>query len=354
MKHRMQRVLLGIGLLGAACDLQHGSNPNYREPDDASVADGDADMDAGSDADAPQDAETDAARDSAVRDSGCACTAPDSLVCTAAGACVECTAADRRACVGNKSVCGPSNVCVQCTESEKTACATPMPACDPQTHLCVACNMDPECAETTPVCTAQHTCEKCSQDAHCKRFGKVCDEAAGSCVACTIDSEALQCGNNSCNPATKQCTLTPRASVAQCQACVADSECETNHRCLEMFFGTGAARMSLSGRCMKRSSTGCALPYGGAPISRQSLSGAPAENYCGISEARTSCEAIRKLQQGAGCSAGNDSACAAPGALCRTVNSISNICSYACENNLECPMNAACPATGADKHCGKN
>jgi hypothetical protein len=315
------------------------------------------DMDSG--LDGGDDARADSSADGGLTDADAApvCTCSGAQpVCLADGGCAECTQDNAQACTGAKPLCGPSNTCVSCTASNVGACTGATPVCESQSNTCVACNVDPDCAEATPACgLPQHTCGKCTEDADCTRFGKVCDEAAGSCVACTIDSEAMQCGNKSCDPAKKMCTQTVRTTVQQCNACVADSECVADHRCIEMFFGTGVTRVSLGGRCMKRHATGCAFPYGGDPINRQSLSGAAAENYCGLAESRTTCEAIRKLEQGTNCSVGGDQACGVPGAICRRVNGVDDLCTYACGVSAECPAEISCPpGIGNDKYCGKN
>jgi hypothetical protein len=342
MRHLLATTLM---FLVAGCGAD--SFPTYstgKDDQDAAV-DGDANTMDGS-----LDAETDAG------DAFPACTcSSDKPVCLGDGTCVECTMDHSKACTGAKPVCGSQNTCVQCTEAHFSACTGTTPACDTQANACVACNTDSHCAESSPACSLpQHTCGKCTEDADCTRFGKVCHEMTGTCVACTVDSEAAQCGDKSCNPATKQCTQTVRKTIQQCDACVADSECLTDHRCIEMFFGLGAARVSLGGRCMKRGVTGCMFPYSGAPINRQSLSGATTESYCGVAEERTSCEAIRKLQQGASCSTGGDQTCGAPGALCRRVNNTDDLCTYTCEASAECPSVFACPTSGNDKYCGKN
>jgi hypothetical protein len=139
-------------------------------------------------------------------------------------------------------------------------------------------------------------------------------------------------------------------SIDVCGRCVADSECKQDHRCIPMNFG-GASR---GGYCMQRITGGCSRPFGAAPIKRASLSGAAAEAYCGISEDKTSCEAVLALLLGRVCADGQASQCGAEGAVCGNVNHATPPrCSYACETSIDCPANIPCPVSGTDKFCGK-
>lgn len=221
--------------------------------------------------------------------------------------------------------------------------------CSEGTHRC---NVTATCANTDggyDCKCASVSCEACKADADCQRFGMMCDEAAGTCVACTIDSEAVQCGGKSCNPVTHDCTQTDRASIDVCGRCVADSECKSDHRCIPMNF-RGASR---GGYCMKPLSSGCSQPFG-VPIKRASLSGAASENYCGINEGSTSCEAVLALLLDRVCADGQASQCGAEGAVCGNVNGLTPPrCSYACEGLIVCPETIPCPLSGTDRYCGK-
>jgi hypothetical protein len=221
--------------------------------------------------------------------------------------------------------------------------------CSERTHTC---NVTATCANTDgghDCKCASVSCEACKADADCQRFGMVCDEAAGTCVACTIDSEAVQCRGKSCDPATHACTQTDRAGVDLCGRCVADSDCKVDHRCIPMNF-QGVSR---GGHCMKRVTGGCSRPFGAPPIKRASLSGAAAEDYCGISEDRMSCEAVVALFSDRRCADGQASQCGAEGAVCGTVGALTLRCSYRCEVSAECPALFPCPTSGMDNYCGK-
>jgi len=179
----------------------------------------------------------------------------------------------------------------------------------------------------------------------------VCD--AGQCVQCIVENESA-CGLNSCNPATNTCTETPRGTTDVCEACVADSECLENFRCVPMKL---AGTLREGGYCLKIAMApgGCSLnPYRTATEPRVSLSGATAAPYCSVKEALATCEAVSDLTNDKGCA--SDTECGAEGlsdGLCRSVNFTPGLCTYACEgNNVECPTTAACAGMPDQKYCG--
>ena len=321
------------------------------------------------DADAPQDAQVDAGP-------RCDCTDPEQPICIeATGLCVQCRRPSD--CEPGEHCLVATGQCVGCLDSTHCAGRASASFCDPATNVCTGCRdgVDSDCSsvpdlnvcqagrcvqcagarraacgETAAACSASFACEGCKADADCQRFGKVCDEGSGRCVACTVDSEAAQCGGKSCDPAGHVCTQTDRASVELCTPCLADSECKANHRCIPLSF-QGAAR---GGYCMKRVSSGCSEPFGAAPIKRASLSGAASDDYCGLIEDSTSCEAILALLGNRICATGDAAECGAAGAVCGHVNGLTPPrCSYACEVSAQCPTSIPCPVSGSDKYCGK-
>ena len=59
-----------------------------------------------------------------------------------------------------------------------------------------------------------------------------------------MDSEATSCpapDNFACDPEDLIYTGAPRGSVGVCRACVADSECATDYRCVPTAFAGGAS-----------------------------------------------------------------------------------------------------------------
>jgi hypothetical protein len=133
---------------------------------------------------------------------------------------------------------------------------------------------------------------------------------------------------------------------------VADSECvTTDYRCIGLNYGTGTSTFH-GNYCMKRTSTSCTPPYGASPLSRVSVSGVAAENYCGIDETKTSCETILGLIADKQCPSNTDAECGTSGALCRTVNSLApKRCTYGCVTSSECPSTKTC-GTAPNDYCG--
>jgi hypothetical protein len=179
-----------------------------------------------------------------------------------------------------------------------------------------------------------------------------CD--AGLCVGCTVATEATNCGGNSCNPATRTCTTTPRLSRGVCQPCVADSECTpvdgATHRCVRMNYqGT-----DLGGFCLRVANvpgpSGCDRPFV-TPFNTTSLSGAASAAYCGIDQTATTCEAVAALLAGLVCPGGTAAECGAREALCETVGFAVNQCTYACNSAVDCPAGGS-TGSCAMGYCG--
>ena len=205
--------------------------------------------------------------------------------------------------------------CVQCKENSHCTDGV----CDTTADVCVACLADTDCTDgrclvdpadsannacvacldlndcTDPAasrCGASNTCEACVDDADCADISNRC--SAGVCVECTIATEATDCAGKSCDPATNACTTTDVGSVGVCEACVADSECETDYGCVPMNFDN----MALGGFCLKNSTAAnCTAPFSEG-LSRTSLSGSNA-TWCALDETLTTCAAV--LEFGATC-----------------------------------------------------
>ena len=237
--------------------------------------------------------------------------------------------------------------CVQCTASDASACTGMTPMCDPTMNTCVACLEHGDCTDPTRAQCLDGACVPCDAAAQCagRANAELC-AADGACVECTLDDESA-CGENSCDPAARACTGTRRGSLVTCEACVADSECMADHRCIPMDFDGD----HVGDFCMRvHGGTDCVRPFTSLLTDRASLSGAPAETYCGIDEGTVSCAAVRALQLSHGC-AGGVSECMAPGALCRGVGGTSNQCTYACGTNNECPPSGPA-STCRGGYCG--
>jgi hypothetical protein len=107
------------------------------------------------------------------------------------------------------------------------------------------------------------------------------------------------------------------------------------------------------GFCLKTFESGCNQPYGSVLISRASLSGVAAEDYCGISESLTTCTAI--LDFGTDCSDAGDSACGVSGlddGRCELLGAFES-CTYSCSRDSQCESGEACGGSlTGDDYCG--
>ncbi len=251
---------------------------------------------------------------------------PDRQACdTEAGECVECVAdAD---CAGNPSgsVCDPSaRQCVQCLENAD--CTDPGASrCNTGQHVCVACQdqaSSSDCAHlgATPICSTDPEAS----------------DGSTKCVQCTSAQSAL-CGGNVCDTLAKVCSTEPAGSAGDCDACVADAQCEEGLTCAPDLFN-GAPQ---GFRCFPRNTGGGCLvaPFGSAQQATN-IDGAAAA-ICGHF-AGTTCAALQKLadpcDEDADCSTDGltDGAC---------INAVA--CSVPCLNAFHCGVDLACDdATG--------
>jgi hypothetical protein len=137
---------------------------------------------------------------------------------------------------------------------------------------------------------------------------------------------------------------------------VADSECiggdhsDPEQRCVPMEF-QGVARSG--GFCLRRRIKTCVRPYL-ILITAESLSGAASEEYCGIDQEATRCEAVLDLFHSSACPDGQDSSCgcsrdtegnctdAGAGGLCRTVGVFATQCTYQCGALNDCFTGLTC------------
>lgn len=234
-------------------------------------------------------------------------------------------------------------------------CTGDTPVCEESTGECVECLQSSQCTHAeASVCAEDHACKPCTANDECAHLGlALCDN--GTCVECTMETEAEQCGQNSCNPATHECTDTARSSADICEPCVADSECEdADHFCVPMVFMGSGAQLA-AGYCLKNNNSGCGnAPFTVPTLERTSLSGRT-DVFCGINESVTTCTAVRQLldndfseEQCTEATEADD--CGVPGlmdATCETVNFNTNQCTYGCSGAGQCPSGVAC-----NTYCG--
>lgn len=268
----------------------------------------------------------------------------------------SCVPCDAKAQCGTRfpgrSVCA-AGACVQCSAADPAACTgTATPVCASTGNMCVGCNVNADCKDANRAACEANVCRACRTDQECagKTSGGVTLDACynGQCVDCRISTTDTRMdvgctGNNACNPATRTCTNRPKNAVTVCGSCLADSECQTNYRCIALQYD-GAARGSY---CLKRETATCEGRFRVVLPGRRSVSGAAAETYCGISEQLTTCEAVARF--GAECPTRRDAECGSEGAVCRDFAGWA--CSYPCDSTVQCQQGNMCPDTGADKYC---
>ena len=331
--------------VNAAVDTGNGSNvePNANTPDVA-----------GMDVDIPDGA------------TGCvALGCPNELVCnTATGTCVDCVTnaecgpngscdpvsnkcacnvgfhACDGGCVPDDSVDACGTGCVPCltvdgatTTCQGGQCIISCPdglAFDETLMECVTCQQDADCNDPGASRCMDGACVPCTDISHCAGIADAnfCD--AGRCVECTALDESA-CGNNSCFAGA--CTTTQRGSVGVCEACRADSECQTGTACVPMQF---AAIFRATGYCLPLDTGGCmTAPYSVA-ISRDTLSTGTTTAVCTINEDLTTCEALADYNS----SCGDDSDCGdstLDDGICEPVDFEFARCTSRCSDTSECP-----------------
>jgi hypothetical protein len=257
----------------------------------------------------------------------------------AAGASNDCPSG----CDGSKPVCDRGQ-CVECSDDEPCDGAE---LCDD--GKCVECIEDARCADVEQAACIDGECSPCIDDVQCKRFKDtpVCDEASGTCVECTKDTEASRCDGKSCSSLTHTCTGRELHIRDVCDACESDSECAVARRCLKYTFeGT-----EVGYRCFEEAIEGCGdaddakRPYSHA-TELTSIDGVKT-SYC-LPPSATTCEGIRDY--GVACAA--DTACGVENladGYCPVVGTASGKCSYRCVNDDDCPEGETCG--GSPRHC---
>ena len=239
-------------------------------------------------------------------------------------------------------VCNDDLQCVECTAEQDSFCTDQSLVCKTGAFECVECNASSDCNDPSAArCEPeQNECGGCESEADCIGIeGRpVCDDR--TCVQCTPATEDVDCGGKSCDPLTRECTETTLASRETCETCVSDSECkEAGNRCVAMTYQGLPFPDALTGFCLKTFSEGdpCERPYLVPLLGRESLSGPPAANFCGIDETDVTCPAVLALLNNVECPSGEDSECPISG-LCRDfVDGLAeDRCTYLCSDADEC------------------
>ena len=197
------------------------------------------------------------------------------------------------------------------------------------------------CEGPTPICDeARGLCVACLDDVDCE--GRCFDDR---CHECTLATEALDCGETSCDhrEAPFACTDTRRGSLGLLDVCRVDSECRTDlgFACVQTYFqgeedGT---------HCLKRASLdGCQQPAKGG-AKRTSASSDEEDLYCVFSESRVSASAVRAMMDEKPCDPEQGEADCGRGGLCRLLPTLAG---YRC--TVPCITDADC-STGATEFC---
>ncbi len=320
---------ISLTLMGSACSGDEGefeATPDAAQSSDVASAE-DADEDGSGEVDAGP--------------CGGDCAAPTPVCEESSGECVACVGDDDC----TDGVCADDNTCVACLGDGD--CDEGV--CDTDANACVECVDDAQCDGETPACDVDNNeCVQCVEHAQCAEVGASACGDDNTCQACAASEE---CGHLDDTPATNNCTNTPVATLGTCEPCKADSECEPDHRCVPMEFDGQALD---DGFCLQQASSGCERPYGGGIVSRESLSGAAADSYCGIAESLTSCAAVLDLKDGESCS--SDDQCgqsALNDGRCETVNGATGRCTYSCSVTGDCPTGRDCDSeVDTSDYCG--
>jgi hypothetical protein len=262
-------------------------------------------------------------------------------------------------CADETPICFDNSKCVECTATDDTQCTDPTPVCEAGGFKCVECNTSAECTDPNLAHCVEDTneCDACEGDTDCNGIDDLprwCQ--AGACVECTAATEAEDCGVKSCDPRTSECTTTDVGSRATCETCVADSECgEGGNRCVLMEYDGRPYPDVQTGFCLKSILLGgsCTNPYR-TVIRRTSLSGALADDYCGINEDLATCEAVRALLADDPCDPENgDLDCPQPSGLCEELPGVLDRCTYLCSSIVECVApGSTCGPSGPGSYCG--
>lgn len=221
-------------------------------------------------------------------------------------------------------------------------CQGSAPHCDEGADICVACLNDSHCGVANAAKCDEGTCVPCDDSSQCLGISdaEVCNE--GACVECALGDEGACDGGTTCDLVARTCVEVAAGSVQNCRACSNDLQCATGHRCIAMEFPEGTEHGYY---CLREATTTCARPFQ-VGINRDSISGEPAVNYCGIEEELTTCEAVLALAGAWICPSETDGMCsplegepevAVPGAVCRDVDVGGKACTYECEATQQCP-----------------
>jgi hypothetical protein len=187
------------------------------------------------------------------------CTAQEQFACVgetrtcdvAQQKCVQCTPQDARNCADSTPNCNGDNRCVVCTADRPNSCPVAQPLCDNEQRCveclpgrtegcpsertmcnadgrCVACMNDAQCLEAAkPRCDTQtNACVGCEGESDCVRFADrpICEEGTKACVACSPTGDKLCPVGNYCDRQMYQC-VPGEPKQRSCEPCQNDRDC---------------------------------------------------------------------------------------------------------------------------------
>lgn len=249
--------------------------------------------------------------------------------------------------------------CVAANSSEICGeCPDEKPMCNTKRKACVACLSNRDCVSPeASVCDpALFSCVPCLADEGCAHLGgtPVCEDRL--CRQCAGRNESA-CGIRVCDVKKFSCSQTQTVASRQtCETCLSDRACQPDYRCVPMMYRNTTREQAYCLRpvgihpvyktsyCHPEKDNDLLRVYTTTTTERRSLSGAPAESYCGIREELTTCEAIEQMTLRINNSCNLDS-CYAPGASCKNVFVANQTgfasgyylnCTYRCIHDHEC------------------
>ena len=217
-------------------------------------------------------------------------------------------------------------------------------------EICVGCEDNASCTNPNKSKCIDSGCEKCDKNEDCTHIEGMprCDD--GVCkIECEADSdcEATQVCDARPNAATFQ-TCAPKGDPkVQCESCVSDSQCSSGFGCIPLQF----AAVPHGSYCLEiKPSAGCARPFA-TILNRESLNAGPAENpedYCGINEDLTTCEAVLDAIDLTFCKDSDDPTLPDPGKCQQELGGrCQNLgtgwtCTYSCTGPTQCRSDQSC------------
>ncbi|QED28139.1 hypothetical protein FRD01_13045 [Microvenator marinus] len=191
----------------------------------------------------------------------------------------------------NSGVCDTqSNTCVPCLGDNDCANSLCILGATSDLNTCKECRDEAQCTEpNASSCGANNECQPCSSNNDCGHIQDLPICVAGTCRACSPDTQAADCGGKVCDPSNFTCTNVDIGSALALTACEFADQCADGNACIPLMHGG-----SLHGNyCLPLFSAAgtCGQPYGAESQARTTIEG-EAVDVCMILETLTTPEAI--------------------------------------------------------------